>query len=107
MTLVDKANDLETSRLWREEVTRIAGQYPDVMLDYLFVDNAAMHIIQEPQSFDVILMEKMFGDILSDLASVITGRIRRQKVWTSRIQMRLFWLSRCCLRIFEYTRRLK
>jgi 3-isopropylmalate dehydrogenase len=107
LTLVDKANDLETSRLWREEVTRIAGQYPDVMLDYLFVDNAAMHIIQEPQSFDVILMEKMFGDILSDLASVITGRIRRQKVWTSRIQMRLFWLSRCCLRIFEYTRRLK
>ena len=75
LTLVDKANDLETSRLWREEVTRIAGQYPDVMLDYLFVDNAAMQIIQQPQSFDVILTENMFGDILSDLASVITGSI--------------------------------
>jgi 3-isopropylmalate dehydrogenase len=75
LTLVDKANVLETSRLWRKEVTRIAAQYPDVLLDYLFVDNAAMQIIQQPQSFDVILTENMFGDILSDLASVITGSI--------------------------------
>ncbi|NQY67554.1 MAG: 3-isopropylmalate dehydrogenase [Flavobacteriales bacterium] len=75
LTLVDKANVLETSRLWRKEVTRIAKQYPNVTLDYLFVDNAAMQIIQHPQSFDVILTENMFGDILSDLASVITGSI--------------------------------
>lgn len=75
LTLVDKANVLETSRLWRKEVTRISNQYPNVKLDYLFVDNAAMQIIQQPQSFDVILTENMFGDILSDLASVITGSI--------------------------------
>ena len=75
LTLVDKANVLETSRLWRKEVTRIAAQYPTVELDFLFVDNAAMQIIQQPKSFDVILTENMFGDILSDLASVITGSI--------------------------------
>lgn len=75
VTLVDKANVLETSRLWRKEVTRIAKQYPTVELDFLFVDNAAMQIIQQPKSFDVILTENMFGDILSDLASVITGSI--------------------------------
>lgn len=75
LCLVDKANVLETSRLWRKEVTRISEQYPKVKLDYLFVDNAAMQIIQQPQSFDVILTENMFGDILSDLASVITGSI--------------------------------
>jgi 3-isopropylmalate dehydrogenase len=75
LTLVDKANVLETSRLWRKEVTRIAKQYPKVELDFLFVDNAAMQIIQQPKSFDVILTENMFGDILSDLASVITGSI--------------------------------
>lgn len=75
LTLVDKANVLETSRLWRKEVTRISKSYPNVTLDYLFVDNAAMQIIQQPQSFDVILTENMLGDILSDLASVITGSI--------------------------------
>lgn len=75
VTLVDKANVMETSRLWRKEVARIAQQYPEVTLDFLFVDNAAMQIIQNPKSFDVILTENMFGDILSDLASVITGSI--------------------------------
>ena len=75
VTLVDKANVLETSRLWRREVTRIAKEYPEVELDFLFVDNAAMQIIQTPKSFDVLLTENMFGDILSDLASVITGSI--------------------------------
>lgn len=75
VTLVDKANVLETSRLWRKEVTRISADYPDVQLDFLFVDNAAMQIIQAPASFDVILTENMFGDIISDLASVITGSI--------------------------------
>lgn len=73
VTLVDKANVLETSRLWRDEVKRISAQYPDVDLDFLFVDNAAMQIIQFPSQFDVMLTENMFGDILSDEASVITG----------------------------------
>ena len=73
VTLVDKANVLETSRLWRDEVKRISAQYPDVELDFLFVDNAAMQIIQFPSQFDVMLTENMFGDILSDEASVITG----------------------------------
>lgn len=75
LTLVDKANVLETSRLWRKEVQRIAQDYPRVQLEFLYVDNAAMQIIQRPSSFDVILTENMFGDILSDLASVITGSI--------------------------------
>ena len=75
LTLVDKANVLETSRLWRKVVTKIAAQYPDVTLDLLFVDNAAMQIILNPSQFDVILTENMFGDILSDEASVIGGSI--------------------------------
>jgi len=70
---VDKANVLETSRLWREQVKTEATAYPDVALDFLFVDNAAMQIIQHPSQFDVMLTENMFGDILSDEASVITG----------------------------------
>lgn len=73
VTLVDKANVLETSRLWRETVTKLAKEYPDVTLDFMFVDNAAMQLIQYPKQFDVILTENMFGDILSDEASVITG----------------------------------
>ncbi|MBL7111558.1 MAG: 3-isopropylmalate dehydrogenase [Bacteroidales bacterium] len=75
LTLVDKANVLETSRLWRETIQSMAGNYPGVKLDFMFVDAAAMRIIQNPASFDVVLTENMFGDILTDEASVITGSI--------------------------------
>lgn len=75
VTLVDKANVLETSRLWRETVQKIAKKYPEIEVEYLFVDNAAMQIIQRPNQFDVILTENMFGDIISDESSVITGSI--------------------------------
>ena len=75
VTLVDKASVLETSRLWRKVVSDIATEYPDVTLEFLFVDNAAMQIIINPKQFDVILTENLFGDILSDEASVITGSI--------------------------------
>ncbi|MDX1427419.1 MAG: 3-isopropylmalate dehydrogenase [Salegentibacter mishustinae] len=75
LTLVDKANVLETSRLWRKTVTKIGEEYPDVALEFLFVDNAAMQMILNPTQFDVILTENMFGDILSDEASVIGGSI--------------------------------
>ena len=75
LTLVDKANVLETSRLWRKTVTKIGEEYRDVALDFLFVDNAAMQMILNPTQFDVILTENMFGDILSDEASVIGGSI--------------------------------
>lgn len=75
LTLVDKANVLETSRLWRKVVQEVAGQYRDVAVDYMFVDNAAMQIIVNPKQFDVILTENMFGDIISDEASVISGSL--------------------------------
>jgi len=75
LTLVDKANVLETSRLWRKVVQEIAPQYSDVAVDFLFVDNAAMQIIINPKQFDVILTENMFGDIISDEASVLTGSL--------------------------------
>lgn len=75
VTLVDKANVLATSRLWREVVKEFAKNYPDVELDFMFVDNAAMKIIQNPKYFDVVLTENMFGDILTDEASVITGSL--------------------------------
>jgi 3-isopropylmalate dehydrogenase len=75
VTSVDKANILETSRLWRRTVERVAKDYPDVALDHLYVDNAAMQLVLRPLQFDVILTENMFGDILSDIAAVITGSI--------------------------------
>ena len=75
LTLVDKANVLETSRLWRKTVQEIAPSYADVAVDYMFVDNAAMQIIVNPKHFDVMLTENMFGDILSDEASVISGSL--------------------------------
>ena len=75
LTVVDKANVLATSRLWRQTVQEIAPQYPQVEVEYMFVDNAAMKIIQNPSHFDVIVTENMFGDILTDEASVITGSL--------------------------------
>lgn len=75
LTLVDKANVLETSRLWRETIRNMVSLYPDVNVDYLFVDAASMKMIQNPAWFDVVLTENMFGDILTDEASVITGSI--------------------------------
>ena len=75
VTSVDKANVLASSRLWRETVTRVAQDYPDVALDHLYVDNAAMQLCRKPSQFDVILTGNMFGDILSDEASMITGTI--------------------------------
>ena len=75
LTLVDKANVLETSRLWRKVVQDIAARYSDVTVDYMFVDNAAMQLIINPRQFDVVLTENMFGDIISDEASVISGSL--------------------------------
>ncbi len=75
VTSVDKANVLETSRVWRETVTRIAADYPDVTLEHMYVDNAAMQLIHDPKQFDVILTGNLFGDILSDEASMLTGSI--------------------------------
>ena len=75
LTVVDKANVLATSRLWRETAQDMAPTYPDIEVDYMFVDNAAMQIIQWPKKFDVMVTENMFGDILSDEASVITGSL--------------------------------
>ena len=75
LTLVDKANVLETSRLWRKVIQKMAGEYKDIAVDYLFVDNAAMQIILNPAQFDVILTENLFGDIISDEASVLAGSL--------------------------------
>lgn len=75
LTVVDKANVLATSRLWRETAQDMTPSHPEIEVDYMFVDNAAMQIIQWPKKFDVMVTENMFGDILSDEASVITGSL--------------------------------
>jgi len=72
---VDKANVLEATELWREVVTDLAAEYPDIALSHMYVDNAAMQLVREPKQFDVIVTTNMFGDILSDLASMLTGSI--------------------------------
>lgn len=75
VTSVDKANVMETSRLWREVVTRIAPEYDDVALDHLLVDNAAMQLVSRPADFDVVVAENLFGDILSDEAAMLSGSL--------------------------------
>ncbi|WP_110927116.1 3-isopropylmalate dehydrogenase [Bacillus massiliglaciei] len=75
LTSVDKANVLESSRVWRETAEEVAKDYPDVTVEHMLVDNAAMQLIRNPKQFDVIVTENMFGDILSDEASVLTGSL--------------------------------
>jgi len=75
VTSVDKANVLETSRLWREVVGRVAPEYPGIALDHLLVDNAAMQLVSRPADFDVIVTENLFGDILSDESAMLTGSL--------------------------------
>ena len=75
LTSVDKANVLESSRLWRETMHRLAKEYPEIVYDDMLVDNAAMQLVRNPARFDVVVTSNMFGDILSDEASMITGSI--------------------------------
>ena len=73
VTSVDKANVLQASILWRETVTEVAKDYPEVTLDHIYIDNATMQLIKAPESFDVLLCSNIFGDIISDEAAMITG----------------------------------
>ena len=75
VTSVDKANVLESSRLWRETVIRVSKDYPEVTLNHMYVDNCAMQLVRNPKQFDVIVTSNIFGDILSDEASMIAGSI--------------------------------
>lgn len=75
VTSVDKANVLESSRLWREVITKLGSEYPDIELEHMYVDNCAMQLVRRPGQFDVIVTENMFGDILTDEASVLAGSI--------------------------------
>ena len=75
LTVVDKANVLDTSRLWRRVANAVAPEYPDVSLEFMYVDNAAMQLVTKPTAFDVIATENLFGDILSDEASVLPGSL--------------------------------
>jgi 3-isopropylmalate dehydrogenase len=78
VTSVDKANVLESSRMWREIANQISKEFPEIMLEHMLVDNAAMQLIRNPRQFDVVVTENMFGDILSDEASVLTGSLGMQ-----------------------------
>lgn len=75
LTSVDKANVLESSRLWRETVTKLAQEYPEVTLEHMYIDNCAMQLVRDPKQFDVIVTENTFGDILTDQASMLSGSI--------------------------------
>ena len=75
VTLIDKANVLETSLLWRKTVKALSSQYPDVALEFMYVDNAAMQLVRRPQQFDVLLCENLFGDIISDEAAALVGSL--------------------------------
>jgi 3-isopropylmalate dehydrogenase len=75
VTSVDKANVLETFQFWKDVVTEVGKEYPDIALDHMYVDNAAMQLVKEPKRFDVVVTGNMFGDILSDEASMLTGSI--------------------------------
>src|SRR5204862_585020 len=75
VTSIDKANVLENGVLWRDVVTKVGKQYPDVALDHMFVDNGAMQLMLKPTQFDVMLCENMFGDILSDEAAALAGSL--------------------------------